>query len=196
MARRPRGQLKEMILDATDQLLFSTNGVQSVSIDAVVEAVGCTPPALYYYFPTKENLIFEAGQRQYQRFATELETSLPQTDDPLTELRARGHAYLVWGIEHPEHYRILFMTPYPPPGENVLADPSDVPGLKELFDNLARAVAVGVMRPADPWEMALGFWSIVHGITALAIINPFIRSDFTHATLTTTSDALIRQYEA
>ncbi|MDH5373872.1 MAG: TetR/AcrR family transcriptional regulator [Acidimicrobiia bacterium] len=194
MARRPRGQLKEMILDATDQLLFSTRGVGAVSIDAVVEAVGCTPPALYHYFPTKEKLIFEAGQRQYRRFAADLQTSLPDTDDPLVELRARGHAYLDWGIQHPEHYRILFMTPYPPPTEDEAIDPSNAHGLKELFDNLARAVDAGRMSPADPWETALAFWSIVHGITALAIINPFIPRDFTHATLATTSEALIRRY--
>ena len=194
MARRRRGQLKEMMLDATDQLLFATGDVHAVSIDAVVEAVGCTPPALYYYFPTKEKLIFEAGQRQYQRFAADLQSSLPDTADPLVELRARGHAYLDWGIEHPEHYRILFMTPYPPPTEADTIDPGDAHGLKELFDNLARATEAGLLRPADPWETALAFSSIVHGVTALAVINPFIPRDFTHATLTTTTEALIRHY--
>ncbi len=194
MPRRPRGQLKEMILDATDGLLFATGDVHAVSIDAVVQAVDCTPPALYYYFPTKENLIFEAGQRQYQRFAADLQTSLPDTEDPLIELRARGHAYLDWGVAHPEHYRILFMTPYPPYSGAETLDPRDAHGLKELIDNLARATEVGLMRPADPWETALAFWSIVHGITALAIINPFIPADFTHSTLATTSEALIQRY--
>ena len=91
MARRPRGELKEMILDATDRLLFAAGDVQAVSIDAVVEAVDCTPPALYYYFPTKEILVLEACRRQFERFARELEAALPETDDPLVELRGRGH---------------------------------------------------------------------------------------------------------
>ena len=141
MARKPRGRLREEILDATDRLLFSTGDAHGVSIDAVVEAVGCTPPALYYYFLTKDHLLLEACRRQYQRFAAGLQAALPETSDPLAELRARGHAYLDWGIAHPEHYRILFMTATGAPPSDQAADPHQSAGLAELIDNLERAVS-------------------------------------------------------
>jgi len=196
MARRPRGQLREDILDATDRLLFAAGDVNAVSIDAVVEAVDCTPPALYYYFPTKENLLLEACQRQFARFASELETALPETDDPLVELRGRAHAYLDWGLGHPEHYRVLFMTPYTPLPEEPVPDPSGAPGLAELIDNLARATAAGLMRAGDPLEMALAFWSIVHGITSLSVVNSFLPREFIHGVLEVTNGAIIQAYTA
>ena len=196
MARLPRGQLREMILDATDRLLFETGNVDAVSIDAVVDAVGCTPPALYYYFPTKDALVHEVGQRRYERFAEDLEGSLPTTDDPIVELKARGHAYLDWGVGHPVHYRVLFMTPLPPPSGEDPDDPSGAPGLAELIDNLDRAAAAGLITPADPLEMALAFWSIVHGITSLTITNPELPAEVMHGILEITGAAVIGHYAA
>lgn len=196
MARRPRGELKEMILDATDRLLFAAGNVQAVSIDAVVEAVDCTPPALYYYFPTKERLVLEACRRQFERFAEELEAALPETDDPLVELRGRGHAYLDWGVGHPEHYRVLFMTPRAASRDDDVADPTEASGLAELIDNLARAVDAGLMRQSDPLEMALAFWSTVHGITSLAITIPALPMELSHGVLDVTTDAVIQRYAA
>lgn len=194
MARKPRGQLKEDILDATDRLLASTGDAHAVSIDSVVEAVGCTPPALYYYFPTKEQLLQETCRRQYQRFAEQLEAAIPDTDDPLDELRARGHAYLDWGLAHPEHYRLLFMTGTPRTDEQV--DPSQSAGLAELIGNLQRAAEVKRLAPRDPLEMALALWSTVHGITSLAIVNSDMPPELAHAVLEVTSSALLDRFSA
>jgi AcrR family transcriptional regulator len=68
-ARRPRGQLRDDILDVTARLIAERGDPTSVSIDDVVRAVDCTPPSLYYYFPSKDHLVYASCQRQYERFA-------------------------------------------------------------------------------------------------------------------------------
>ncbi len=153
--------------------------------------MGCTPPALYHYFPTKEHLLLETCRRQYRRFALDLEAALPPTGDPLEELRARGHAYLDWGLAHPEHYRLLFMTAVAAPPADQVVDPRRSSGLAELLGNLERAVEGGQLAQGDPLEMALALWSAVHGITSLAIVNPDLPPEFAHAVLDRTSRALL-----
>ncbi len=50
--RQRRGALRQAILDTADELLFTLGDARDVSIEAIVAAVGCTPPALYHYFPS------------------------------------------------------------------------------------------------------------------------------------------------
>ncbi len=189
--RRHRGALRQEILDAADRLLFELGDAHDVSIEAVVDAVGCTPPALYYYFPSKERLLAEVCRRQYQRFAESLEAGLPRTGTAIDELVARGHAYVDWAVTHPEHYRILFMTPMAPPPTPDDADPRQSAGLAELIGNLERGIAEGSIQSGDPLFMALMLWSTVHGIASLAVANPVLPGDLAHAVVERTSRSVI-----
>jgi len=59
--RAPRGQgrkLREEILAAAERLLRETGDQEAVSIRAVADAVGVTPPSIYLHFADKTDLIF------------------------------------------------------------------------------------------------------------------------------------------
>ncbi|MEZ5094034.1 TetR/AcrR family transcriptional regulator [Nocardioides sp.] len=190
MARRPPGQLRADILDATTALLRERLDPALVSIDAVVSAVGCSPPALYYYFPTKEHLLWEACRAQYADFSADLQAMTPTTDDPREDLRARGLAYLTWAREHPAAYRVLFMTrldlsdPDAPEAPDPGASPDfhDVPGLGDLVRDLERAAAAG--HPVGDVNLAaFSLWAIVHGFASLSVTEPAIPVAFLEAGL-------------
>ena len=189
--RRHRGALRQEILDAADRLLFELGDAHAVSIESVVDAVGCTPPALYYYFPSKERLLAEVCRRQFRRFAEELEAGIQASGSAIDHLRARGHAYLDWAVTHPEHYRILSMTPLATPSEADDADPRQAAGLADLIGNLERGIAEGTIKTDDPLLMALMLWSTVHGMASLAVANPAIPRDLAHAVLEGTSQSVI-----
>lgn len=195
-SRRRRGELREQILDVADALLFDHGAAQEVSIDAVVEAVGCTPPALYYYFDSKEELLLEVCKRQYARFAEEMEASLPPDQDPLAELIARGHAYLDWAVIHPEHYRILFMTTTGAPQETGDDQARNAAGLAQLIDNIERAIGAGRLPPGDSLQMALVLWSAVHGITSIAVANPGLPREYAHSVVQFTANAVLAAFGA
>ena len=62
--RLPKGegrQLRDEILVATERLLLETGSAQAVSIRAVADAVGVTPPSIYRHFADKTALIFEVS---------------------------------------------------------------------------------------------------------------------------------------
>ena len=193
-SRRNRGALRGEILDAADRLLLELGDAHDVSIEAVVDAVGCTPPALYYYFPSKERLLAEVCRRQYRRFADALEAQLPRTATAVDELIARGHAYLEWAVTHPEHYRILFMTPLASQAAPDDADPRQAAGLAELIGNLERGIAEGSFKAGDPLLMALMLWSTVHGMASLAVANPTLPRDLAHAVVELTGRSVIGSF--
>lgn len=194
--RRHRGALRIEILDAADRLLFELGDAREVSIEAVVEAVGCTPPALYYYFPSKERLLAEVCRRRYGQFAGMLEAAVPRTGTVVEQLIARGHAYLDWAVTHPEHYRILFMTPAGSQATTDDPDPRQGAGLAELIDDLERGIADGTFLPGDTLVMALMLWSVVHGTASLAVANAGLPRDLAHAVIEQAGRSVIDGFAA
>ncbi|MGH9177748.1 MAG: TetR/AcrR family transcriptional regulator [Acidimicrobiales bacterium] len=176
-ARRPRARrgegdrLREEILDATSALLMETGNREAVSIRAVADAVGVTPPSIYLHFEDKAELIHAVCERHFGDLDRFIEERVAGVGDPLEELRIRGRAYVRFGLEHPEQYRILFMTrqePIEAPSEHL----KSASGFNALLDNVTRAMDAGAIAPADPHLVGTGLWTVVHGITSLAICMP------------------------
>ena len=172
-ARRGEGErLREEILDATSQLLLETGDHEAVNIRSVAEAVGVTPPSIYLHFSDKAELIKAVCGRHFGSLEQYIEQAVAGTADPGEQLRLRGRAYVRFGLEHPEHYRILFMSKQEatdePPHEELRA----ASGFTALVENVVRAAEAGAIRAPDPLLVATGLWTVVHGITSLAISIP------------------------
>jgi len=80
-ARRQRRQTqtRDEILDATRQVVLR-DGLASFSLTKVADALGLTKPALYYYFPSKEALMFEILLREWVESAAEIEAAVEETE--------------------------------------------------------------------------------------------------------------------
>ena len=175
--RAPRGQgdrLREEIIDVTERLLLETGDQRAVSIRAVAEAVGVAPPSIYLHFADKNELIFAVCERHFARFDALLQAARASSDDPVESLMACGRAYVRFGLENPEHYRILFMTKPEQTPESWTAE--KVIG-SAAFEHLVEAVAEAIValdvqpRP-DPVFVSISLWSITHGITSLLLTHP------------------------
>lgn len=172
-ARRGEGErLREEILDATSRLLLATGDHEAVNIRSVAEAVGVTPPSIYLHFADKADLIKAVCGRHFGELDRCIEEAVAGTDEPAEELRLRGRAYIRFGLEHPEQYRILFMSKRAhhegPPDEEL----KKASGFNALIDNVERAMRAGAYRKNDPLLVATGLWTVVHGVTSLAISIP------------------------
>ena len=109
-ARRGEGpRLREEILAAATRLLVETGDEEAVSIRAVAEAVGVTPPSIYLHFADKTELIFAVCEEQFRQLDAEMAGAEAGAADPLEALRRRGQAYVRFGLGNAEHYRVLFM---------------------------------------------------------------------------------------
>ena len=174
--RAPRGQgerLREEILAAAERLLIETGDDEAVSIRAVADAVGVTPPSIYLHFEDKNALIFAVCERQFERLDRVTEEAAAASDDPLESLRLRGKAYVRFGLENPEHYRILFMgkakaTPEEFDDERLRVAAS----FDHLVGAVQRCMDAGEIPHSDAFFVALGMWIAVHGLTSLLIAKP------------------------
>lgn len=172
-ARRGDGDLlRGEILDATERLLIETGSEELVSIRAVARATGVTAPSIYRHFDDKTHLMFEVCARHFDRLDEAIEAAVAGIDDPIDAMRARGRAYVRFGLDHPEHYRIMFMGPaYATPDQwsSLLSSGS----FGHLMEGLESARAAGAIDPpGDAYTTALHVWANIHGLTSLLVARP------------------------
>ncbi|MGH9210645.1 MAG: TetR/AcrR family transcriptional regulator [Acidimicrobiales bacterium] len=171
--------MRDEILAATERLLLATGAASAVSIRAVADAVGVTPPSIYRHFPDKETLIYEVCARHFGPLLEHIRAAVAGIDDPVDAVAARGRAYVRFGMANPEPYRIMFMAR----PESVLDQMEEWFAKAETFYDtqsaVQRCIDAGRLRPehTDAYRVCLGFWARVHGLTSIAISKPFLPID-------------------
>jgi AcrR family transcriptional regulator len=181
VTRRPRARkgegaaLRDEILAATERLLLETGSAEAVSIRAVAERVGVTPPSIYRHFADKNDLIFEVCAGHFAALDDFLARSSEGVEDPVDRLRAMGLAYMRFGLANPEPYRILFMTRADDtPEEYKAVVLRDNAAFEQVRRCAQECIDAGRFRSGltDAFRLAIGFWARVHGLTSLLVSKP------------------------
>ncbi len=174
-SRRGQGELlRDEILAAAERILIETNDQAALSIRAIASAVGVTPPSIYLHFADRNDLVFAVCERHAEKLEQVMADAAVGVEDPWERIRRRGYAYLRWGLDNPEHYRIL-MTSRPDHTPDRLLDErlADTAGLVPAAEDVAAAIANGQLVAAgDPVETTEILWMMIHGMVSLLISKP------------------------
>src|ERR1700733_6810197 len=111
---REKSETREKILEAA-RALFSEHGYEGVSMRQVAEKIEYSPTAIYVHFADKEDLFHELVNEDFARLAAEFQ-NVPMPEDSIERIKQIGRSYVEFGIRHPNHYRLMFMTPHPQSG--------------------------------------------------------------------------------
>ena len=168
--RREREAMRAKILDAAREL-FAVRGYEAVTMRQIAGRIEYSATTLYTHFADKEALLralcdedFLALRQVFERIA--------RIADPIDRLRRIGMAYVEFGLEHPNHYRLMFMTPHPPQAPEQSAIERGNPeqdAYAFLLATVTDGLAAGRFRAEyrDPELLAQVLWSDVHGLVAL-----------------------------
>ena len=143
-----------------------------MSIRSIAEAVGVTPPSIYLHFADKDDLIHAVCQMGFRKLEERIEAEVRGVDDPVEALRRRGRAYVAFAVEHPEHYRILFMGRHDHTREDFESGAVAMEAFRPVVENVRACMDSGAFAEDDPVLVATGLWAVVHGVTSLRISLP------------------------
>lgn len=173
-AKRGEGdKLRDDIMVVAERLLIDAGNQEAVSVRAIAEAAGCTPPAIYMHFADKDELFMAVCERRFQELDRYGEEAGARSDDPLESLRLRGKAYVQFGLDHPEHYQLLMMTRKVKSPEELSPLSAGMNAFGHLVGSVQRCIDAGAFE-AEPgaYQVALTLWAAVHGLTSLMITFP------------------------
>lgn len=183
--RVPAAVRREQILSAA-RGLFVTEGVDNTSMRAIAAKVGVTPTALYDHFADKAQLIGAIADGFFDLLHDRMRAAIDSERDPIKRFRIAGREYVMFGLEHREEYRLLFMSPHTeikrmmPAMRTRLRVPAGDPDAEVsrgarafavLEGLMGELIANGVIRKVDKGTLAETMWAVVHGIAALRITH-------------------------
>ena len=203
MSPRPKAteqhpNLEEAIKETAWKQIAET-GASAMSLRAIARELGITAPAIYNYFPRRDDLVtalivdaftsLGASQKEAMR-------NLPE-DNLAAHLSTLGLAYRDWAVIYPQRYQLIFGTPIP--GYEAPADitvPAAAWSLVPLIETLQTIFSAGRLRVdrsasitpelksmLEAWSKfmdgtdvevlytALVIWSRVHGLVSMEIGN-------------------------
>ncbi|PTQ13277.1 TetR family transcriptional regulator [Sphingomonas oleivorans] len=167
-ARSSHGERREEIL-AQALRLFSEHGVQQVSTRQIASAVGISQPSLYAHFRTSQEIAQELCVRAFRHLAEDLSRALAGEGGRAERLRRAALAYVSFGLDNPDAYRVAFMI------EKLVdhrAQAEQGPGLAAGLEayKLLRGGISGADGTAD--LIAQSVWATLHGLVSLLIARP------------------------
>jgi AcrR family transcriptional regulator len=150
---------------ATAAALFGERGYASTSLRAIASAVGMTPPALYWYFPSKQAILHALLYQALFDFlnAVEAEVVGPSAED---RLRQFVRAHVRQGVAQPRigRYEALFgvrhMAQFLSESEQSELVAGQRRHLNLLRDTLQKGIASGCFREVDVTATAFAILSM------------------------------------
>lgn len=160
--------MAERILETTCDL-YIEEGLPGVSMRKVAERVGVTAPAIYRHYASKTELLQHVVAEGFRIFGEYLHRAL-EGKTPLDRLRLTGEAYANFAKDHPQYYRVMFISP-----QDFATDDERSEGLERrnmatfrfLIDRIRECMDSGDLRRDDPEKVALTIWTMSHGIMSL-----------------------------
>jgi AcrR family transcriptional regulator len=168
---RERETTRGRIMDAAREM-FAERGYEAVTMRAIAERIEYTPTAIYHHFRDKDELLSEVCAHDFLSLAAEFR-SLGKVADPIERIFRTGRTYIRFALEHPNHYRTMFMTPIPhdPKALRIERRNPDQDAYGFVLKTVEEGIVQGRFRPElkDPEMLAQMFWAGVHGIASLHI---------------------------
>ena len=165
--QRERQELRSRILGAAREIA-STEGWRSVTIRAIAERIEYSPPVLYEYFDSKEDLFLELVRMGYAEQLAAVESAGEASDDPEEALLGMARAWCRFAFESPDLYQVMY---------GLGGVSCSAPELRTKGEKIAEVIegAIGeVLKKhgkdeTDLWEKVVIGWGTLHGLVALAM---------------------------
>jgi AcrR family transcriptional regulator len=166
--RYHHGDLRRALLQEAVRTIHS-QGAQAITLREVGRKLGVSRTALYRHFADKSALLSAVSREGFRTLRLELQDAWEQGGRGREGFAAMGLAYVRFAVANPSHYRVMF-------GGFISRSRSDAALIEEasgafqvLVDALIAQQRQGLVRQEDPLQMGRFIWSIVHGISMLAI---------------------------
>ena len=163
--QRQRETLRSGILNAAREIA-SAEGWQAVTIRKIAALIEYSPPVIYEYFDSKEDLLLELVRMGYAGQLEAVESAAGASDGPEEALLGMGRAWLRFALDSPDLYQAMY-------GLGGVSFP--VTELRKEGEKIAAVMAKAIVdlmeehgkEAADIWGKVTLLWATAHGLVSL-----------------------------
>jgi AcrR family transcriptional regulator len=108
-SQESQAELKQELLNHAKRL-FREHGYEAVSIRALTDAVGMSPMSFYGYFTSKQDLVKHLWIDFFQELLKRVLRAGEGKRSALQVIEAHAEAHIAYWEEHPDHYRLVYLS--------------------------------------------------------------------------------------
>ncbi len=168
--------MRRLILDTAEQMFVEAGSYDAVSMRKIATEINYSATTIYLYFRDKDELFQTLLRDTFRQLSRAVALAVTERD-PVAGLYQAMNACVRFGLEHPEHYRLLFMVR---PSLRESSASNRRIG-EEAFNLLRHQAALcantGRVRESDPDVLAQGTWAVVHGLTSMILNGSRVEQD-------------------
>lgn len=168
---REKQAMRQGILEASRHLARQ-EGWSAVTIRKIAEQIEYSPPMVYEYFASKEDLLLELLREGFHLLAATMQRAFREAEDGEERLLRIGEAYCQFARTYPELYQVMHGLGGVPldAQERMLAAQEICEIALEALTIWAQTRSVTLDDPAEAADM---LWALLHGMVSLYIIGRF-----------------------
>ena len=169
MPRPANPTLRDDILRVALRLV-DQHGPTGITMRAVAAQLGYSATAIYQHFASKEELLLALKLQAGDLLAAEMAVA---RQEPTLEaqLHVMAHRYMMFGLQNPAYYRLIFQDILPVPS----LSPEHAAQMRRAWAIMRETLAAWLAARDVPGIVvdheANVVWALVHGITSLALSN-------------------------
>jgi AcrR family transcriptional regulator len=170
-APRPyhHGQLRQAVID-TALLLTEETGDERVSLREVARRIGVSSGAPFRHFANHEALMTAIAEEATLRLRLGVERDLHRAPpDALGQLKAMGHSFLDWALQHPTSFRLVSARRLFAFDASASLNVHFSAVRERTVTLVQRAQAEGQLPPAPPARLALSLRAAAYGLARMHI---------------------------
>lgn len=150
--------------------IVKAEGWQSLRMRKIADVIEYTTPVIYEYFANKEAILLELTRTGFLRLGKKLKNILEAQADPLQLMEAMWLAYWDFAFQEKELYQLMFGVDMACANAVNKLPESDYPAL--LFKTAIKSLyGNGVPPEAEIASKYYTYWSIVHGLVSINMVN-------------------------
>ena len=174
---RQKADLRARILEAARAIVLA-DGFAGLTMRKIAQAIEYSPGTLYLYFAGRDEIARDLCIAGFRDLVAAL-TPVAAVAEPRARLEALARAYVRFGLEQAETYRLVFMedpTIVKAIYEGPDAGGPDDPGAQAyglIAAGFFELQAAGRLAPgAEPTVLTDAFWAALHGVVSLKLTCP------------------------
>ncbi|WGM31206.1 TetR/AcrR family transcriptional regulator [Brevundimonas sp. NIBR11] len=184
--RKPKGEghaRRAEILAAAERI-FVEVGYEGATIRRIADEVGLSSTALYMHFSEKSEILHEICRLAFARLQAANAAVIAEGGSPAVVLRRLMEAYVDFGFENPNAYRLTYLT-RPVEARDGAQSAAQMLGgdLFRAFEAIVEQAGTEGHLRGDARATAQALWAGSHGIVSLMITKPYF--DWVDRTLLT-----------
>lgn len=156
--------------------MIEERGDWTFSMRELAARIGVSPMATYSHFSDKTELLATIAEEGFRELEARTRTASEAADEAEDAMFECGLAYIMFGLERPARYRLMFGATFAvsqPPALRAACDDA----YSVLTDKIEQCAPDGGWPAGEAETRALQAWAKVHGFTMLMIDRPARRLD-------------------